>query len=547
MIRPIIYSRFTLVAAILLSCISGCHYPIQSVLNKQEYKRYIDRFNRQDTQNLHVDVIPETKMIRNEDAWAFLEKNIPFFDCPDKEIEEVYYYRWWTFRKHIKQTPDGYVITEFMPAVSWAGKYNSISCPAGHHFREGRWLHDPKIIRDYGLFWLRKGGNPYVYSFWIGESFLNHHMVHPDKELLTHILPDLISNYKEWQKRRQLSDGLFWQYDGQDGMEVAIGGTGKRPTLNSYMYADARAIAYIAGISGLPEVQIQYTKEAETLQKRVLEKLWDKQASFFKVIPSSDDPKVVSPDTLSSARELLGYVPWYVGLVPKNQGYEKAWALLMDPKGFYAPFGPTTAEQRHPGFRVSYEGHECQWNGPSWPFATSQTLTALSNVLNDYPQNVISKDDFFQTHKIYTRSHRFRQIPPTGDTIVSEALWIDENLNPFTGDWLARTRMEIQGHNHGFRERGIYYNHSTYNDLIITGLIGLRPSLEDELTINPMIPSDWNWFCLDQIPYKGRMLTIVWDKTGKKYKKGKGLRIYADKKLVASSRQIGKLSVALGR
>jgi hypothetical protein len=532
---------------LIVCCLFSCKAPVQSVLNKQDYKLYIDRFNRQDIQNLHVDVIPETRMIRNEDAWAFLEKNIPFFDCPDKEIEEVYYYRWWTFRKHIKQTPDGYVITEFMPAVSWAGKYNSISCPAGHHFREGRWLQDPKIIRDYGLFWLRKGGNPYVYSFWIGESFLNHHMVHPDKTLLSNILPDLVSNYKEWQKRRQLSDGLFWQYDGQDGMEVAIGGTGKRPTLNSYMYADARAIAYIAGISGLPDVQSQYNKEAETLQKRVLEKLWDEQASFFKVIPTSDDPKVVSSDSLSSARELLGYVPWYVGLVPKNQGYEKAWAQLMDPKGFYAPFGPTTAEQRHPGFRVSYEGHECQWNGPSWPFATAQTLTALANVLNDYPQEIVSKDDFFKTLKIYTLSHRFRQIPPSGDTIVSEALWIDENLNPFTGDWLARTRMEVQGHNHGFRERGIYYNHSTYNDLIITGLVGLRPSLENKLTVNPLIPADWDWFFLDQVPYKGRMLTIVWDKTGKKYHRGKGLQIYADKKLVASSRQIGKLTVKLGK
>ena len=56
----------------------------------------------------------------------------------------------------------------------------------------------------------------------------------------------------------------------------------------------------------------------------------------------------------------------------------------MDPQGFQAPFGPTTAERRHPGFAVSYEGHECQWNGPSWPFATSVTLTALANVLNDY-------------------------------------------------------------------------------------------------------------------------------------------------------------------
>jgi hypothetical protein len=217
----------------------------------------------------------------------------------------------------------------------------------------------------------------------------------------------------------------------------------------------------------------------------------------------------------------------------------------MDTAGFYAPFGPTTAEQRHPGFRVSYEGHECQWNGPSWPFATSQTLTALANVLNDYPQNRISKDDFFKTLKVYTGSHRFRQIPPAGDTIVSNSPWIDENLNPFTGDWLARTRMEVQGHNHGFRERGIYYNHSTYNDIIITGLAGLRPSLGDTLVVNPLIPKAWDWFCLDNVSYKDHSISILWDRNGTRYHRGSGLQIWIDGRRMAGNKKLGKIEIVL--
>ncbi len=521
--------------------------PDQTVLDKFSFKRYIDTFKAQDTQELHVDVVPGTKMIRNADAWPFLEANIPFFECPDKEMEEVYYYRWWTYRKHIKQTPDGYVITEFMPNVSWAKKYNSISCPAMHHFREGRWLHDQDIIKDYGLFWLRKGGDPYVYSFPIAESFLQYQMVHPDNSLLKDVLPDLITNFREWEKRRRSADGLFWQYDGQDGMEVAIGGTGKRPTINSYLFADARAIAYIAAISGDAGLSEKYTGEAERIRQLTLDKLWDPQAGFFKVIPTKGENKGddKTPEKQSDARELLGYVPWYVELPPRNAGYETAWKQLMDPKGFYAPFGPTTAEQRHPGFRVSYEGHECQWNGPSWPFATSQTLTALANVLNDYPQDAISKEDFFETLKIYTRSHRFRQIPPNGQTIINNNLWIDENLNPFNGDWLARTRMEVQNYNHGFRERGIYYNHSTYCDNIITGLVGLRPTLGKELIVNPLIPENWDWFCLDDVSYKGKRITILWDKTGEKYHRGTGFQVLVDGKVVAKSKNMRKVQVSL--
>ena len=196
------------------------------ILKKSDFKHYIDKFNLQDTLDLHFNAVPGTTMIPNSDTWNFLEANIPFFECPDQDIEEVYYYRWWTFRKHIKKTPEGYIITEFMPNVAWADKYNTIPCAAGQHIREGRWLHDPKIARDYGDFWLHKGGDPYHYSFWIADSYLQLQMVHPDDSLLFRILPDLVANFKQWEKLRREPDGLFWQEDGQDGMEVAIGGTG---------------------------------------------------------------------------------------------------------------------------------------------------------------------------------------------------------------------------------------------------------------------------------------------------------------------------------
>ena len=42
-----------------------------------------------------------------------------------------------------------FVITEFLPTVPWSGKHNTISCPAGHHYYEGRWLHDPQFLDDY--------------------------------------------------------------------------------------------------------------------------------------------------------------------------------------------------------------------------------------------------------------------------------------------------------------------------------------------------------------------------------------------------------------
>src|SRR5580658_7922164 len=93
-------------------------------------------------------------------AAADPRSEVPAFECPDANLQAIYDFRWRVFHKHLKDTKDGFVVTEFLPPVDWAGKHNTISCAAGHHFREGRWLRDPKILDDYATFWFHKGGEP---------------------------------------------------------------------------------------------------------------------------------------------------------------------------------------------------------------------------------------------------------------------------------------------------------------------------------------------------------------------------------------------------
>ena len=496
-------------------------------LKADSFRHYIDTFNKNDEELV-------IQHISNEKAWKFLKVNIPLFECPDKDFELTYYFRWWTYRKHIKETPDGFVITEFLPKVSWGGKHNEISCAAGHHFYEGRWLHDAKYLDDYAVYWFRKGGNPRRYSCWIADALYARYLVQPDKKFITNLLEDLIENYKGWEKERLEPDGLFWQIDDKDGMEFSIsgsgglkmlGGPGKRPSINSYMYGDAVAIAKIAELAGRQDAAKEYKAKAETLKKLVVEKLWDDKAKFFMTLPRDKE-------TIVNVREEIGFTPWYFTL--PDSGYQEAWKQLMDPNGFYAPFGPTTAERRHPQFAIRYEGHSCQWNGPSWPYATAITLTALANVLNNYKQDAISCADYFETLKIYTRSHRLKQKD-------GHVPWIDENLNPYTGDWIARTRLAPSA-------RGKDYNHSSYCDLIISGLAGLRPRDDNVVEVNPLLPADtWDWFCLDNVLYHGHLITIVWDKTGEKYNRGKGLRVYADGRQIAQAQTLRRITGKLPR
>ena len=96
------------------------------LLSAARLHHYVKQFNAAD-EELYAN-------IPNAGAAAFLEKNIPSFECPDADIERTYYFRWWTFRKHIRHTEDGTVITEFLPNVSWSRKHNTISSPVGQHY-----------------------------------------------------------------------------------------------------------------------------------------------------------------------------------------------------------------------------------------------------------------------------------------------------------------------------------------------------------------------------------------------------------------------------
>lgn len=127
--------------------------PADAVLKAESFRHYIEDFNQNDHE-LYLGIFP------NAAAWDFLKDN----------IQTTYYFRWWTYRKHLKQTPGGFVVDEFLPNVGWAGKYNSISCAAGHHLYEGRWLRNPKYLDDYSRFWFRGGGEPRRYSFWAADS-----------------------------------------------------------------------------------------------------------------------------------------------------------------------------------------------------------------------------------------------------------------------------------------------------------------------------------------------------------------------------------------
>ena len=81
---------------------------------------------------------------------------------------------------------------------------------------------------------------------------------------------------------------------------------------------------------------------------------------------------------------------------------------------------------------------------------------------------------------------------------------------------------------------------------MINDLVGLRPRPDDRVEVNPLVPPQaWPWFCLDGVPYHGHTLTILWDRDGTRYNRGRGLSVLADGHVIAHRDELGRLEATL--
>ena len=120
-----------------------------------------------------------------EDAQWYLD-NIPFFECSDKQVEQVYYYRWKLYKAHIRNTGDNnYVITEFINHVPWDREpFCTINAASMHHIYEGRWLKDPRFMDGYIDYLYQNGGNDRRYSESIADAAYARYLVNADSAFI---------------------------------------------------------------------------------------------------------------------------------------------------------------------------------------------------------------------------------------------------------------------------------------------------------------------------------------------------------------------------
>ncbi|KAM0395394.1 hypothetical protein ACHAQC_005245 [Fusarium culmorum] len=336
-------------------------------------------------------------LLKDLEDQDWFKENTPIIDIPDKAIQEVYYYRWQTYREHLVYTGPqyGYMASEFLSPVSYGAPFGGIDVA-------NYWLSGPGQFPKPMKEEVNKDTSDWAheYSFWAASALWKQYLVTGDYDFIVGQLENLVKQYRGWDNHFNDSLGLYWQIPVWDATEYTAasyessdpyhGGAGFRPTINAYQYGDAWAISQIAALRGDTKLEDEYRKRAESLRSSMQKHLRDSKAEFCMHRARDNNPS----GTLLSTREIMGYLPWSFSM-PNDDTKLVAFSQLKDSQGFSAKHGPTTTERRSKWYMHEAQNC-CRWDGPSWPFATAQTLTAVENVLNDYPaQKYITSSDYF--------------------------------------------------------------------------------------------------------------------------------------------------------
>jgi hypothetical protein len=258
-------------------------------------------------------------------------------------------------------------------------------------------------------------------------------------------------------------------------------------------------------------------------------------------------PPGAAARALADVRELASLSsPWYFNAIPAVNAsvFGVAWEAAFDPDGFAGPFGVRTAEKRHPGYTCR-PGSCCEWSGPVWPFETAKLLTAAVEVLQS--------PALAAAVPALTRARFNALLADYASQHLNTTWWISDGANTranvseveaaglfFKGlgrAWLAEAGCAEDAQWTDAWREGYRYLHSSFIDIVATGVAGLRPAAASAraLTVAPLQAGDAAvpWWCFDGAVVGGHIVTVFWDAAGARYGRGKGLSVLLDGVLAA--------------
>lgn len=261
-----------------------------------------------------------------------------------------------------------------------------------------------------------------------------------------------------------------------------------------------------------------FSNYADDLYTKMESFLWSDELQFWIDVVEGTNLRCLG-------RELIGYFPYRFD-VGTNETFVRALEAGLTPERFLTEFGPTTLEQTNPYFTaLKNTTYCCMWQGQSWPFSTAIYLGTLARMARENVSSVVTPAFFNQELNKYVRTNYKDGVPYTA-----------ESHYPTIDAWSGDTTNHSEN-----------YLHSSYLDNIFTNLLGIIPTLDDRLEMRPLVPENWTHFAVENLPYHGSLLSIVWDSTGSYYSNSSssGLRIYSNGSLIHTSSTLSPFNCSL--
>ncbi|MCC6696752.1 MAG: hypothetical protein IT365_14070 [Candidatus Hydrogenedentes bacterium] len=473
---------------------------------------------------------------------SWLTENVPAFTGKEDLTRQYWHRATSILRKNLFRAGEGRLKNWGISEGRWTADWyaNMISYGAGHQIREARWLRNPEFTQGIITTWCENEKPDGVfpnfikpneigtgqYTDWITSTVWDAHCVHPDEALLKSWADALKRNVDGWLNVYDPDhDGLLlvdshwwtgmeWQpsfffFNGfdKDQQKQQL----ERVDLTAYVYGNARNLARILALIGDTEGAARYNATADTIRDATLKTMWDDATSFFySVEPQTHEKALV--------KEVIGVYPFYFSMFDPAQGqrYVSAWSSILDPKQFWTKWPVASASMECPAYSqdTKFNGKEvggCMWNGPTWPHANSIVLSAMAATLREYKESPLRVSDFYALLQSFTDAQFYKQ--------DSNFPWTGEYYNGNDGEWRTDQRD---------------YNHSTYLDILIADVAGLRPRADETIEVHPLIDPAMEAFAIDGVRYHGHDITIAWAPATDPAPTPdslKGLRVYVDGRL----------------
>jgi hypothetical protein len=268
------------------------------------------------------------------------------------------------------------------------------------------------------------------------------------------------------------------------------------------MVANARAAVEAANMIGNSSLASEFTEYADNIQKALYAHLWDTKQQFFIDVIRPNNPDL-SP---IQGREEVRFYPFRFGVGTDPKYINPSISQLFDSEGFLTQYGPPTLEVRNQYYTAEKPSDCCCfWQGQSWTFSTAHTLKSLGAMYRTGNAN-ITAEQFYQLLSIFATTQHKNGTP-----------YVAESHYPERDAWSA------DSFNHSE-----HYMHSTNNDIVITELLGFMPHSDNTVEFDPIIPSNWTYFALKNLPYHGHLISVLYDKDGSRYNQCTGLSIFSD-------------------